>query len=336
MELIFIRVHRSAKNRYSRLRGKAQKKTDRTMSYSFYLTFIILAIAAVTINYLSSLPIIHHLPPTYDFRRDDWMKYIPQGAEKVSIFNFSQILMKTMNDSLFPNDRILVLYNFTTVLKISDVEFIASSLYQNPDPNSEDIALNIIKLKQYLYLALEEEIEEKGEMQFPFKNHTVVQVTGHVVNKPVITTGSTPEYVKAYIVMDEGYLLYSEGMRGLDLVRQSLDAAEGPNQYFEQQQVKASLYLLLSDEGDELGFSYSTFPYTVSGVSSTSTSIYYVDDIVTTRFVFAFASTDEASKGLDDIKKANLEATDFQIYDNYIVVTVEYDGHLLLRELRAL
>jgi len=306
------------------------------MSYSFFLTILILAIAAVTINYLASLPIIHHLPSTYDFKRADWMKYVPQGAEEVSIYNFSQISMKTMNESLFPNDALLVIHNFKTELKVFDVEFIATSLYRNPDPNSEDIALNIIRPKHHIYLALEGEIEEKGEMRFPYKNHTVVQVTGHVVNKLPIVTQTTPEYVKAYIVMDEGYLLYSEGMRGLDLVKQSIDHAEEPSQFFEQQQVRASLYLLLSEEGDELGFSYSTFPYTVSGVSSTSTSIHYEEGLVIVRYVFAFASTDEASQGLDGIKKANLEAVEFQIYDNYIVVTTEYDGHLLLRELRSL
>lgn len=317
------------------MRGKAQKKTDGIVGYSFLITFLILGIAAVTINYLASLQIIHHLPSTYDFKRADWMKYVPQGAEKVSIYNFSLISMKTMNESLFPNDVLLVIYNFKMELKVSGVEFIATSLYRNPDPNSEDIALNIIRPKHHVYLALEGEIEEKGEMRFPYKNHTIIQVTGHVVNKPAITSQTTPEYVKAYIAMDEGYLLYSEGMRGLDLVRQSLDHNEEPSQFFEQQQVKASLYLL-SEEGDELGFSYSTFPYTVGGVSSTSTSIRYEEGLVIIRYVFAFASTDEASKGLDGIKKANLEAKEFQIFDNYIVVTTEYDGHLLLRELRSL
>ena len=43
-----------------------------------------------------------------------------------------------------------------------------------------------------------------------------------------------------------------------------------------------------------------------------------------------------ASSSLDAVKKANLEATDFQIFDNYIVVTTKYDGRLLLRELRSL
>jgi hypothetical protein len=176
---------------------------------------------------------------------------------------------------------------------------------------------------------------EKAKWNLIHKGHTIIQVTGHVVNKPAITQ-SAPEYVKAYIAMDEGYLLYSEGARGLDLVEQSLDTADGPGQFFEQQRVKASLYLLLSDEGDELGFSYSTFPYVVSGVSSTSTSIRYEDGLVITRFVFSFDSTNEASGGLDDVKKANLEATDFQIFDNYIVVTTIFDGHYLLRELRAL
>jgi len=296
---------------------------------------MILALAAVIFNYLGSMQVIHHLPPTYDFKRADWMGYVPPGAEKITIINFSHLFIQTGNESLLPNDRLLVLYNFTSELKVHDVDYIATALYRITDPNAEDIALNIIRPKQYPYQELAEEVEEKGEMAFPHKGHTIIQVTGHVVNKPVITQ-SAPEYVKAYIAMDEGYLLYSEGARGLDLVRQSLDAADEPGQFFEQQQVKASLYLLLSNEGDEIGFSYSTFPYVVSGVSSTSTSISFEEGLVITRYVFSFASTDMASSSLDAVKKANLEATDFQIFDNYIVVTTKYDGRLLLRELRSL
>jgi len=309
---------------------RAQRKADRTFIYSFLLTFLILAIAVVTFYYLNSLQAIQHLPPTYDFKRADWMKYVPPGAEKITIINFTQIFIKTGNESLLPGESLLVFYNFSTELKVLDVKFVATALYRNPDPNQEDLALNIVRLEQSLYLDLGKELNEKGEIDFPYGGHTIVQVTGLILNK------SAPEYVKAYVAMDEGYLLYSEGIRGLNLIKQSLDSVGGPSQFFEQQQVKASLYLLLSKMGDELGFSYSTFPYAVKAVTSTSTSISYEEGLVVIRYVFAFGSTDDASKSLDGVKKANLEATDFQIVDNYIVVTTKYGSNLLLRELRAL
>jgi hypothetical protein len=318
------------------LRAKAKKKADRTLHYSFFLTITILTAAAVVFNYIASLRRVQHLPQTYDFKRADWMKYVPMGAEKITIINFSQIFIKTGNESFLPNDRLLVIYNFKTELKVYDIEFSVSALYRNPDPNSEDIALNILRPKQHIYLELEKELKEKGEIIFPYKNHTIVQVTGHIVNKPIFAPKPTPEYVKGYIAMHEGYILYSEGMRGLDLVKQSLDTMEEPTQFFEQQQVKASLYLLLSEAGGELGFSYSTFPYTVSSVLSTSTSVCYEGGFTVTRHVFSFSSAEEAQNSLDDIKKANPDATEFQIVDNYIVVIAKYGSDLLLRELRFL
>jgi len=310
------------------LKGKIKKNGNRAFIYSFFLTFLILTLVAVTLFNMPSSPTIQHLPSTYDFKRSDWMKYVSPGAEKISIMNFSQIFMKTGNYSLFPSDKLLVIYNFTIELKILDTEFSVTALYQNPDPNLEDLALNIIKPKQDLYLALGRELEEKGEIKFPYKSHTIIQVTGYIVNQTV--------YVKGYAAMDEGYLLYAEGTRGLDLIKQSLDTAEKPSQFFEQQQVKTSLYLLLSKTGDELGFSYSTLPYTVKEANSISTSIHYEENLVITRYVFAFNDTDTAVKSLENIKKANLEATDFQRIDNYIIVTAKYGSQLLVIELRSL
>ncbi|MGQ9514422.1 MAG: hypothetical protein ACUVTL_05165 [Thermoproteota archaeon] len=207
------------------------------------------------------------------------MRYVPKGAEKIAIINFSQIFLKTGNESLFSTQSLLVIYNFSTELKIHDVEFSATALYRNPDPNMEDIALNIVKPKQHLYLELRKELEEKGEMEFSYKGYTIIQVTEHVVNKPTISFIPTPEYVKGYIVMNEGYLLYSEGMVGMELIKRSLDTLEESSQFFEQQQIKAPLYLLLSKMGDELGFSYSTLPCTVRDVVSTSISIRFEEGL---------------------------------------------------------
>jgi len=147
------------------------------------------------------------------------MKHVPMGAEKITVINFSQMFIKTGNESFLLNDRLLVIYNFKTELKVYDIEFSASTLYRNPDPNLEDTALNILRLKQHLYIEFEKELKEKGEIIFPYKNHTIVQVTGHIVNKPIFAPKPTPEYVKGYIAMHEGYVLYSEGMSGLDLVK---------------------------------------------------------------------------------------------------------------------
>lgn len=318
------------------MKGKTRKKANRVFVHSFFLTFLVLTLATVTLYYLVSQLTVQHLPATYDFKRADWMKYVSPGAEKFSFMNFSQILMKTGNESPFLNDRLLVIYNFSIEIDVPDTEFSVSVLYRNPDPNLDDLALNIIKPKQDLYLTFGNELEEKAEMEFPYKSYTVIQVTGHVVSKPAIVPDPTPEYVKGYIVMDKGYLLYSEGTRGLDIIKQSLDTAEGSNQFFEQQQVRASLYLLLSKTGDELGFSYSTLPYPVGDVSSTSTSVHYDGSLVATSYVFAFTDANTASNSLDKIKKANLEAKNFQIVDNYIVVTTKFESNLLLRELRSL
>jgi hypothetical protein len=310
------------------LKGNAKRDGSRAFIYSFFLTFLILILVAVAMFNIPSSPITQHLPTTYDFKRSDWMKYVSLGAEKISMMNFSRIFMEIGNQSLFSSDKFLMIQNVTTEIKILDLEFSVTVLYQNLDPNLEDLALNIMKPKQDLFVALRREFEEKAEIRFPYKNRIIIQVNECTENQ---TT-----YVESYIAMDGAYFLFSEGDEGLDLIKQSLDTAEKPSQFFEQQQVKASLHLILSNTGVELGFSYSILPYAVKEVNSVSTSILYEENLVTIHYVFAFNDMDTALQNLDNIKKANLSATDFQIIDNYIMVTAKYGSDSLVREFRSL
>jgi len=320
-----------------RLKKKPSTQANRVFITSFFLTFIILTVAAGVFIYVMLMPVTHHLPSTYDFQHADWMKYISPGAEKVALMNFTQIFLKTGNTSLFPSNRLLVLYNFTTELNILETEFSITALYLNPNQDEEDLALNIIRPTPNLYLAFEDELKEKGEIEVTYQNYTITQVTGHVVNEPALAPDPSPEYVKSYIALDNGYLLYAEGTLGLELIEHSLETAENPSQFFQQERVKASLYLLLSTTNDELGVSYSTFPYPVEDVRSTSTSIYYEDKGVVTHYVFSFDNASTAIKNSEKIKTANLAARDLTVIDNYIVVNMKKaEGNVLIRELRSL
>jgi len=300
---------------------------NRILIISFALTFLILSLATLFFIYLPSHQTIQHLPSTYDFKIPDWMKFVSSNPEKVTMMNFTQIFQKTGNYSLFSSNKLLMISNITTQITVLNSEFSATILFQNPNPNSEDLALNIIKPNQDTYSAFKNELE-KSQTKNAYGTHIIFQVNR--------VTASSPAYVSGYTTLDGGYLLYADGDKGLDLLKKALDTELETNQFTGRPDVKASFYLLLSGKNDELGFSYSTLPYAVSDVVATSTSIRYEDNSVITRYVFTFSNADTASKNLDNIKQANLNATDIQIIDNYIATTAKYENNLIFRELRSL
>jgi hypothetical protein len=300
---------------------------NRILIISFALTFLILSLATLFLIYQPSHQTIQHLPSTYDFKRADWMKFVSSDPEKVTMMNFTQIFQETGNYSFFPSNELLMISNITTQITVLNSDFSATILFQNPNPNSEDIVLNIIKLKQDTYSAF------AGELG---KSETKITYGAHIIFRVTRFTASSPAYVSGYVAFEGGYLLYADGDNGLDLVKKALDSEVGTNQFTEKLDVKASFYLLLSGKNDELGFSYSTLPYAVGDVVATSTSVRYEGNYTITRNVYAFNDTNTALNDLENIKQANLNASDLQIVDNYIVTTAKYESNLIFRELRSL
>jgi hypothetical protein len=122
----------------------------------------------------------------------------------------------------------------------------------------------------------------------------------------------------------------------MDLIKGALDNEDGGTGLIDRPEVKASMYLLSQGKGAELAFSYSRFLYTVSDVVATSTMVRYDSGSILTSSVYSFNTTSTAQKNLDKIKQANLNASGFQIIDNYILVTAKYGKANLLGELRSL
>jgi len=90
-----------------------------------------------------------------------------------------------------------------------------------------------------------------------------------------------------------GYLLYSDGAKGLDLIKSALDNESGTSRLVDNQEIKASLYLLSQGKGTELAYSYSKFPYSVSDVVASSTMVRYDSNNIVTSSVYSFNTTSQ-------------------------------------------
>jgi hypothetical protein len=307
----------------------AQKKhsnESNILKITFIIT-IIIASSAIILYYNSIIPKIPHLPTTITFKTPDWMKFISEETEKVFMLNFTQIFQKTSNYSLFTSNSLLSISNISTKITTLNSDILSSVLYKNPNPELEDLVLNIIKPKTNTYSTLKNEVELKITNKTNYMTNIIYQILQ-------ITNSSS--YVTGYITFYDGYLLYSENSEGLDIIKKSLDTKNGEDQFSEKIEVKGSMYLLLTGTEDELGYSYSTLPYAVNETASLSISIRFENNFVLTKQVFRFNDTAIAAKNLSNIKQANLNSNDFTMIDNFIVSNTKYDKTHLLFELRTM
>ncbi|MGD0803128.1 MAG: hypothetical protein ABSA11_03545 [Candidatus Bathyarchaeia archaeon] len=307
---------------------KSISKGNRIFLISFVATFLILSIVAFVIIYFPRLQTIQHLPTSYDVSAPDWMKFVVPGPDKVTLMNFTNIYRVNGTYSVFASDKLLVLLGFSTQVTVEKSPFLVTAEYPNPNPNLNETALNILKPDSVTYSALQGELNSKSSANYTYGENTLYEVTR--------STSDSPAYVIGYVCLRGGYLLYSDGSEGMILIKSALDNEVGNSRLIDDQVVKAGLYVLTQEKGNELAYSYSKFSYSVSDVVSTSTTVRYDTSSIITSSLYAFNTTSTAQQDLDKIKQANLKASSFQIIDNYILVVTKYDKANLLGELRSL
>lgn len=307
---------------------KSISKGNRILIVSFAATFIVLSATALAIIYLPHLQTIQHIPTTYTLVTPDWIRFVANGPDKITVMNFTNIYTVNRDFSVFTSDDLLVLSGFSTKVNVTDSQYLVTASYPNPNPNSDELTLNIIKTNITTYTEFQVELPNMSSVTYSYGQNNIYQVTRF--------TSDSPAYVNGYVCLRDGYLLYSDGIKGMDLIKSALDNAAGATRLIDETEVKASLYLLSQGKGVELAYSYSKFPYAVSDVMATSTMVRYDPNSIITSSVYVFNTTSTAQHDIDKIKQANLNATDFQIIDNYILVTAKYDKANLLGELRSI
>jgi hypothetical protein len=306
---------------------KSISKGNRILIVSFVATFIVLSAAALAIIYLPRLQTLQHIPSTYSVVTPNWMRFVAKGPDKITVMNFTNIHTVNGDFSVFTSEELLVLSGFSKV-NVTNSQYLVTASYANPNPNSDELTLNVIKTNSATYAELQGELPIMSSAAYSYGQNIIYQVTRF--------TSDSPAYVNGYACLRDGYLLYSDGISGMDLIKTALDNEAGTTRLIDESEVKASLYLLSQGKGVELAYSYSKFPYAVTDVVATATIVRYDSNTLITSSVYVFNTTSAAQRDIDKIKQANLNATDFQIIDNYILVTAKYDKANLLGELRSI
>lgn len=302
-------------------------RENRVFLVSFAVTVLVLSAAAVYLVYLPQGPTVHHLPQDLGIETPDWMTYAPSDAEKVSMVNFTRLRDDVGNLSFFATDRLLTLYGYTTLVTLDSTYYSATALFPSGDPTSNDIALNIIRVSPVLSASLSTELAEKDAHPVAYGAHTI-----HTVLR---STGSSPAYVEGYLVLEGGHLLYSDGARGLEVVKRALDIKDGGGNYLERPHVGAFVYLL-SGTGDEISLSCSALPSGIKDVAAVSKSLSYSDETIILRSVYEFNDTDTALRNINNIKALDFQGEEFTIFDNFIVSVTKYGLDSLVGLLRSM
>lgn len=148
------------------------------------------------------------------------------------------------------------------------------------------------------------------------------------------STGSSPAYVEGYLVLEGAHIIYADGAKGLEKLKNALDTRDEGRSYLDRLGSGASFYLL--SKGGKLSVSYSTLPSGIKDVTTVSKSISYDGKTVTLRCVYSFNDTDTAIRNLPNIKALDFQGNEFAIYDNFIVTVTDYREDSLFSLLRSM
>ena len=118
---------------------------------SFVVTFLVLSTVAALIIYHPQPQATQHIPPLYEVETPDWVKFIPSGPEKVMKMNFTKIYQTIGDFNLFDTEILLEVLGYSTSVTVRNSESVISAYYPNPNPDLEDITLNILKLNSTVY-----------------------------------------------------------------------------------------------------------------------------------------------------------------------------------------
>ena len=304
--------------------GKGGLSGNRVLIIAFAVTFIVLSGAVLVVFYLPLIQPARHLPSTYNVTSPDWAKYVSTGYEKVTWMNITKVHEVAGNYSIFNSDTLLKLLGYSNDITVKNCGSSTVVLYQNPNPNTEDVSLNILKVDPSYDAALASELQAKDQQKVVYGGAIIYYVTR--------VTSNSPAYVTGYVCLDGGYVLYSDGDKGLSLIEAALRSKVSGGSLVDNQLIKGALYLL-APSGD-VAYSYSRLPYSISAVQGVGTRVTYEGGKVVTRNVYAFDTTTELNANLSSLKQANL-GKDTEIVDNYVLTSVSYEKSSLLGELRS-
>jgi len=321
--------HSLVKNRDRTLRQKGARRrgNERLRAYSFLATLGVIAIVIVG-SYISSQPQIGHIPETFEFNRQAWMKYVPSQVASLFYVDYDGAYALSGSSQYFGSDPLLYLYQPNFSIFPQDVSYEVGVELPPPQFNG---TVAVMKLHDQQFVALHSAIESVTRV--PSSTYQ-----GYVVRELLVRRPGEQNLLQCFLNVADGYVVFScDPTKARQGVQRILDqfAFDAPS-LFDNISVREGVYATGVTDQPYIGLGIGMFP-TVLNQSRmiVKTTIQGGNGILVTRSIL-FRSTDIALSQFGDAHRAYRDAANYKILDSWLVVSYNYPANRLKIELSGL
>lgn len=315
------------RDKHRKQKDEKQKQSETFRTYSFLATLIIIALV-IGASYISSLPQVEHIPDTFDFTAQAWMKYVPNPVEYVLYVNFDGAYALAGSSQLFGSEPLLQLYQLNYSIYPRDVVFEVDVQLPSPDYGG---TVSVLKLHDQPMSTLQTELEKVTRApHWPYQGFTV---HGLLMKK-----ATDQKLLQGFISLVSGYaVLSNDQAKGREEVQRVLDqfAFTAPS-FFDDVTVRRGVYAVgVGDQpyvGLYVGMFQTQLNYSKMLVKSVTQD---ASGILVTRSIL-FPNNDVALNQFGEAHRIYRDAANYRILDSWLVVTYRYPVERLRGELSGI
>ena len=283
----------------------SKKKKPRTVAYSFFATFIILALVTFSV-FLYRAPVeVVHLPSNLPNYHSLWGKYVPDNVVLFGFENYSKI--REQNSSYPLYGKLLDLVEPRISLNGSDISYFLTIVFETPN-KTLDIAFVQKPTFQLFSDTLSKESSfsaKEGDSDLYFVRNRVQQ--GFEVGWLAL-------------IPNDFAVAYARGTSDArSAISVSLSVLNGTrSSVITRTDVDQMLYILNGPDG-HLAVGFQNFPGVVRSGEMTFLAVDALGQSAQVLSVVKFSGPDVALSQYGSVKSAYLSATKFTVYDSYVL-----------------
>lgn len=314
-------------DKHSKQKEPKQRQNEKWRTYSFFATLVIIAIV-VGASVISSFPHVEHIPETFEFNDQPWMKYIPNAVEYVLYVNFDSAIALAGSPQLFGTEPLVGLYQLNFSLYPRDVVFEID--IQLPAPQYGG-TVSVMKLHDQRMTALQNSVERATNApHWPYQGYTI---HGLLMKK-----ATDQKLQQGFISLVGGYVILSNDQaKGREEVQRVLDqfAFTAPS-LFDDITVKRGMYAAGVTNQQFVALYVGMFQTQLNYSRMIVKSV--VQDgngMLVTRSIL-FPSDDVALNQFGEAHRIYRDAAIYRILDSWLVVGYRYHVDRLRAELSGI
>jgi hypothetical protein len=284
---------------------RRKQARSRLFLASFVVVFSLLVGGAIILAYLTTRPVVFHIPSTLPAYGTLWSSYAPAQALQFTFRNYTAI--RTLNSSLYARGTLFTTLAPAYSLNTEDVSSLISVVFSEPNATVDIAFVSPSSFMSFSGLlqssGLKPSVEGGAKLYF-----TQLVGTNGFVSGWLLTIPST------------NAIGFSEGISSArTVIGEVLGVGNGTvRSIFSRTDVTQMFYATGGPNG-HLAFTVENFPGLVNTGEMTLQTVDYNQSMVRSSYLVKFDSPDRAISQFDFVKQEYFASQYFAIYDQYVL-----------------